>query len=372
MQTGEFDEFDPSELEPSRFSRIRSAISTAIGALVAMALLLTLGVWFYRLGVRDAQNVPIIRAAIEPAKTRPDDPGGMVAPHQDVSSYGVADSAGVQASAAVIAPPPPEPRAEDVAMGALTPVSDAPVAPQKPAATVAANALTGAVDDALKDVSTEDLIKQAEEIAAVVRAVQQPDDSTAPEETAAEPAEAAPQQSEEVAQVEEPEPTDDPKTEATVEQLALATPATPEDTAAAAAAAEEEPVPEITGGSREAPASSPLVLKRPANLLERVKQAGAVEKASASQLSARAAQSAVQIQLAADPSEAVIRAMWAKIRRANDDILHDRALAVGTTISGGTTYYRLRVGPFRDGAEARSVCQALKARGQDCLVARKS
>ena len=178
MQTGEFDEFDPSELEPSRFSRIRSAISTAIGALVAMALLLTLGVGFYRLGVRDAQNVPIIRAAIEPAKTRPDDPGGMVAPHQDVSSYGVADSAGVQASAAVIAPPPPEPRAEDVAMGALTPVNDAPVAPQKPAATVAANALTGAVDDALKDVSTEDLIKQAEEIAAVVRAVQQPAAST--------------------------------------------------------------------------------------------------------------------------------------------------------------------------------------------------
>ncbi|MGD1927277.1 MAG: SPOR domain-containing protein, partial [Paracoccaceae bacterium] len=294
--------------------------------------------------------------------------GGMVAPHQDVSSYGVADSAGVQASAAVLAPPPPEPRAEAVAMGALTPVSDAPVAPQKPAATVAANALTGAVDDALKDVSTEDLIKQAEEIAAVVRAVQQPDDSTAPEETAAKPAEAAPPQSEEVTQVQEPGPTDDPETEATVEQLALATPATSEDTAAE----EEEPVPEITGGSREAPASSPLVLKRPANLLDRVKQAGAVEKASASQLSARAAQSAVQIQLAADPSEAVIRAMWAKIRRANDDILHDRALAVGTTISGGTTYYRLRVGPFRDGAEARSVCQALKARGQDCLVARKS
>ncbi|MEL7470594.1 MAG: SPOR domain-containing protein [Pseudomonadota bacterium] len=370
MQTGEFDEFDPSELEPSRFSRIRSAISTAIGALVAMALLLTLGVWFYRLGVRDAQNVPIIRAAIEPAKTRPDDPGGLVAPHQDVSSYGVADSAGVQASAAVIAPPPPEPRAEDVAMGELTPVSDAPVAPQKPAATVA-NALSGAVDDALKDVSTEDLIKQAEEIAAVVRAVQQPDASTAPEETAAKPAEAAPQQPEEAAQVQEPEPTDEPAADATGEQLALATPATSEDTAEAEAN-EEEPAPEITGGSREAPAISPPVLKRPPNLLDRVKQAGAVEKASASELSARAAQSAVQIQLAADPSEAVIRAMWAKIRRANDDILHDRALAVGTTISGGTTYYRLRVGPFRDGAEARSVCQALKARGQDCLVARKS
>ncbi len=41
-----------------------------------------------------------------------------------------------------------------------------------------------------------------------------------------------------------------------------------------------------------------------------------------------------------------------------------------TTVSGGRTYYRLRVGPFVGMSEAHAVCQALKARGQDCIVAR--
>ncbi|MEM9061027.1 MAG: SPOR domain-containing protein [Pseudomonadota bacterium] len=366
MQNGEFDEFDPSELEPSRFSRIRGAISTAIGALVAMALLLTLGVWFYRLGVRDAQNVPIIRAAVEPAKTRPEDPGGLVAPHQDVSSYGVADSSGVQASAAVIAPPPPEPRAEDVAMGELTPVSTAPVAPLKPEDAAPASSISSAVDGALSQVSTEDLIQQAEAIAAAVRASEQPK-----VDAAAEPAVIAAVEKPEIDTPEQPLETAAESPE-TGEKLALAEPAVADQQDEASQAADEPAEPEFSGGLPEAPASSPLALKRPANLLDRVKQASVAEKASASELSARAANSAVQIQLAADPNEAVIRAMWAKIQRANDDILHDRALAVGTTISGGKTFYRLRVGPFRDGAEARSVCQALKARGQDCLVARKS
>jgi cell division protein FtsN len=64
--------------------------------------------------------------------------------------------------------------------------------------------------------------------------------------------------------------------------------------------------------------------------------------------------------------------MWKRIQKANADILRDRTLAIQTTISGGTTFYRLRVGPFKDGSEARAVCQALKGRGQDCLVARNS
>ncbi len=115
------DEFEPFEDEPSRLSRIRRGLSTAIGACVAVALLVGLGVWFYRLGARDAENVPIIRASTEPAKTRPDDPGGAVAPHQDITSYSVAESKPAQATAAVIAPPPPEPKREDVAMGTLPP-----------------------------------------------------------------------------------------------------------------------------------------------------------------------------------------------------------------------------------------------------------
>ncbi|MEM7422172.1 MAG: hypothetical protein AAF334_00535, partial [Pseudomonadota bacterium] len=132
MQETAFDEYDPAEAEPTRFSRLKGIASTVLGALLAMALLVAMGVWFYRLGVRDAHTVPIIRAALEPAKSRPEDPGGMVAPHQDVTSYEVAEDAPAQVAAAVIAPPPPEPRDDDLAMGALAadtlavPAVDAP------------------------------------------------------------------------------------------------------------------------------------------------------------------------------------------------------------------------------------------------------
>lgn len=347
MQTNSYDEYDPAEDEPSRYSRIRGAVSTAIGALVAMALLLTLGVWFYRLGVRDAQSVPIIRAAVEPAKTRPEDPGGAVAPHQDVTSYGVADSEGVQASAAVIAPPPPEPKAEDIAMGELTAAKEAPVAPVRPAVSVQADAK-------LNTVSTDDLLNQAEILAAAARAAANGE---------AKVAEQLPK-----IEVTAPEPTVEAE-EAEAEKLALA------DTDTAEPAVQDEaetPEQAFIGAEPMAPSISPVALKRPSDLRKRVAEASKVEEASAGNLAAAAAQSKVQIQLAADPSEANMRAMWNRVQRANSDILRDRTLAIQSTVSGGTTFYRLRVGPFRDGAEARAVCQALKARGQDCIVARNS
>ncbi len=128
-----------------------------------------------------------------------------------------------------------------------------------------------------------------------------------------------------------------------------------------------DPVPDA---SEYAPPLTPLARPRPPDLKERMVAAVEAAEQSASDLVRRAAESAVQVQLAADPSEDVVRAMWRRISHANADILHDRELAVQTTVSGGTKFYRLRVGPFAGVSEARAVCQALKARGQDCIVAR--
>ena len=85
MQDSTYEDFDdPPESGPSRFGKIKSAASTVVGAIAALGILFALGIWFYRLGVRDAQNVPIIRASLEPEKERPQDPGGLVAPHQEI------------------------------------------------------------------------------------------------------------------------------------------------------------------------------------------------------------------------------------------------------------------------------------------------
>ncbi|MEM9783856.1 MAG: SPOR domain-containing protein [Pseudomonadota bacterium] len=132
-----------------------------------------------------------------------------------------------------------------------------------------------------------------------------------------------------------------------------------------------EPVPARGEGSELAPPVSPIVRLRPGGLAERFAEArerdAAAEKLA--ELTREAERSQVQIQLGAYPERAKIEAEWSRMQDENTDILSGRALAVQQTISGGITYYRLRVGPFRSPQEASTVCQALKARGYDCLLA---
>jgi hypothetical protein len=117
-----------------------------------------------------------------------------------------------------------------------------------------------------------------------------------------------------------------------------------------------------------APEASPLVLRRPGDLAQRM---AAARRASTEEdeLAKRAAASPVQIQLGAFPDRSLTKSEWTRIYKANEDILSGRALVVQSTISGGRRFFRLRAGPFRDRVEAQNVCRALQARGQDCLVA---
>src|SRR5690625_3270365 len=108
---------------PARLARAKGAVSTAIGGGVAIALMITVGSWVWGLGTRDPSSVPIIRASTEPAKMRPDDPGGTNAPYQEISSYQLAGSSNAPTASAAYAPPPPEPRREDLAMGTLASTS---------------------------------------------------------------------------------------------------------------------------------------------------------------------------------------------------------------------------------------------------------
>lgn len=292
---------------PARLARAKGMVSTAIGGGVAIALLITVGSWVWGLGTRDPSNVPIIRASTEPAKVRPDDPGGTNAPYQEISSYQLAGTSNAPTASTAYAPPPPEPRREDLAMGTLASTSGE-----------AARA---------EPVAHEDF-----------------------------------ERADDVMPMEDWNPLEDaePGADGFDEGLAIDAPSIPPAPSGDA----------ITGGSDRAPSLSPVAPRRPSDLEQRMVSAIVAAERSAGELARRAAESAIQVQLAAEADEDVVRSMWQRISRANSDILHDRALAVQTTSSGGTTFYRLRVGPFGDVSEARAVCQALKARGQDCVVAR--
>jgi hypothetical protein len=323
------DDYDAVAGAPSRLARLRRALSTAVGAAIAVALLVTLGVWLYRLGARDAENVPIIRASADPTKTRPEEPGGAVTPYQEITSYEVAGSVEHPTAAATLAPAPPEPRREDVPMGTLSPQP----AEKPDAAEASPRRAEPVARPAWAAIAPEDIRPDEPEIAEVPGAVEVDGGISEADEIAA-----------------------------LVREATLEAAVTPKPDPA-------EPLPD-SGEAGAEEGLAPLPPVRPSDLRARIEASVRSAEESAAELARRAAESPFQIQLAADADEDAVRALWQRVSRANSDILHNRALAVQEAVSGGSTLYRLRVGPFGDAPEARAVCQALKARGQDCVVAR--
>lgn len=114
---------------PARASVWKAALSAA----GAVGLLAAVVAWSYTLGVRDAGDVPVIRALAGDARVAPDDPGGVSAEHQGRTVYALL--AGEEAAQA--APPPaavaagPEPlTAEDRAPAQESASTPAPVSPE--------------------------------------------------------------------------------------------------------------------------------------------------------------------------------------------------------------------------------------------------
>ncbi len=74
-----------------------------------------------------------------------------------------------------------------------------------------------------------------------------------------------------------------------------------------------------------------------------------------------------KVQLGAVKSEAAASAEWAKLQKAHPELSSLSMSVAKVEIPNKGTYYRIQAGPVNDGA---SVCGAVKARGQDCLVVR--
>ncbi len=111
------------------------AAATAIGATASVAILAGVVIWSYRLGVRDAAEIPVIRAELGPTKVRPEEAGGSEAPHRDRAVFEVVTGAAPERAAAPALAPAPEPLSEeDVAPIARTPDPSPRPAAETPAA----------------------------------------------------------------------------------------------------------------------------------------------------------------------------------------------------------------------------------------------
>jgi hypothetical protein len=116
---------------PPQPSRIQRIVNGA-GALTSVALVVGLGVWGYRLAVRDVSGIPVIRALEGPARVAPDDPGGELARHQGlaVNTIAAEGEAAPAADTLTLAPKPAELAEGDLPMAELASLAVPQAAPE--------------------------------------------------------------------------------------------------------------------------------------------------------------------------------------------------------------------------------------------------
>jgi hypothetical protein len=155
----DFDRFEGERGYPPPGGALARAVSLGAAA-VSVALVLGLAVWGYRLAVRDATGVPVVRAIEGPMRVPHADPGGVIAAHLGLAVNGVAaeGAAGAPADRLVLAPPPVDLAAEDAAgtIAALAPPASsraegavALALPPAPAAPPRDDAIAAALAEAL-------------------------------------------------------------------------------------------------------------------------------------------------------------------------------------------------------------------------------
>ena len=305
------------------------------GALCSLALVVGLGIWGYKLAVRDVLGVPVSQAMDGPMRIAPADPGGEIADHQglavnDVAAEGFATPLPERL---VLAPRPLELAEEDVAgiagpvppaLPAAAPGEVAPgaadvalaAAPQIESANPTELAVDAAIAEALglslQDMGTADEPVPTEDLA-MAGEMPASDAIEGPvlEDLAAEPAP-------EGAIIASPRPRSRPS---------AAEAASPEAVAVA---------PQDIGGLAEVdPATIPVGT--------RLVQFGAFNTADEA------------------------RAEWVRLQASFGELMTEKGLVLQPAESGGRTFFRLRATGFTDEDDARRFCAAFDAQSVTCI-----
>ena len=321
-------------------------IAGLAGAVTSLALIVGLGVWGYKLAVRDVQGIPVVRALEGPARVAPADPGGQLASHTGLAVNAVAaeGTATPPADRIVLAPEPPDLAPDARPMGEL---ANGPALVQMPARTPDLAAPEPAI-------ATPVALDPAAGFGAAVPAAGNPavrDEAGA--ETAAEssavPAEAS---------------------------VIVTIP----DTVPGVARSPRPPA-RPAGLDRQvaslAPQAAPAVLTDAAPEVDPV--AAAVAAAVAQAIAAPGPSQEIDgaalvpgtplAQLGAFDDPAAARAEWETMETRFGALMAGKDRVIEPADSGGRAFYRLRVAGFEDASDSRRFCAALLAEGAACIPA---
>lgn len=310
VEFGEFAADDP--YGSGRGAGFQRLINGA-GALTSLALVIGLGVWGYRLAVRDVTGIPVIRALEGPARVAPDAPGGELAAHQGLAVNAIAaeGEAAPPPGELRLAPAPADLGPQAVPMGELAAGMDGPVAAPLSGDPLAADEPAAPDPDAVPVAAAEaaPAVVIPASVPGVARSLRPP---MRPEARHDRPAQL---------------------------HTASYVPDAPDGDAMAEAAAAA--VAEALAGRGSAREVVPESLPEGARL----------------------------VQLGAFDTPETARAEWDRIAERFGALMEGKDRVVQKAESGGNTFYRLRVAGFADLADARSFCEALLAEGANCVPA---
>ncbi|HEY9039415.1 MAG TPA: SPOR domain-containing protein [Roseovarius sp.] len=315
------DDTSPPSRDPDEPAQAHplSRATYALGSLLSVGLVIGLGVWGYKLLVRDVSGVPVIRAAEGPMRVQPEDPGGRQALNQGLSVNDIAavGTAGAAPDQLILAPAPLDLSDEDAADAAATPEPDrtaeqsAPE-PEEPA------------DDPQFDIAPQpeaepDMLALAEAISDGITPLEDLRGDVGGSESQADSASDA----------------SDAETQ--------------EEEAVAATSLRPKARPADLRNVREVAAAAPAP-----------QEARDIDP-DAIPVGTRLAQ------LGAFSSEEIAREEWDRLGKRFEEYLAGKDRVIQRATSGGRTFYRLRAMGFDDLADTRRFCSALVSEKAECI-----
>ncbi|OED47951.1 sporulation protein [Rhodobacteraceae bacterium (ex Bugula neritina AB1)] len=311
--------------------RVRFSKSLSIlGAVASVALVAGVGIWGYKLVMRDVSGVPVVRASEGPMREQPVNPGGSQADHQGLAVNAVAASGSAEAPAdrLTLAPSAIELTEDDKPLpelaAAAAAVAELPEVPAEPASPSVLGSESGVSAEAVASFENGDINALVAELA---------------REAEAQPA------------------------------------AVP---AAAAAPAIVQPAPLQPALAAAAPSSTLLNAPgikvslrpsaRPARFSPAPAAAAPAVRAGTVDVDPAALEAGTRLaQLGAYESPEVARAEWDRISARFPEYLGTKQRVIQRAESGGRTFYRLRAMGFDGLSDARRFCSALVAGNADCI-----
>lgn len=325
------------EAEASGGSVSAGPLVNLIGAALSLALIAGIGVWGYKLVLRDVTGVPVVRAMEGPMRVAPNDPGGELAEHRGLAVNAVAAEGGAAPpeDRLMLAPPPvdlapedlavvPEVRAEDDAAVSAVSGMIAAAAEADPLVEEAVGASDEVIADPDAPLSQQDILALADQIAAGVSPLSEQENGDVPD-------------------------------------IIMSIDGTPVRESLSIDGVEVIPasVPGVARSLR--PQSRPMRLSG-------IEPIAAETAAPVPSLDPQSiAPGTALVQLGAYDSEAVAAAEWATLAGRFGALMSDRPRIIQEAETGGRVFWRLRAGGFDDLADARRFCAALVAEDAVCI-----